>query len=62
MTASKPQIIDHYTQAEDALEKADFWANKDGNIPDRNTFVDRYLSIAQVHATLALAQSMNERA
>jgi hypothetical protein len=59
---TKPKVIDHFTAAEQELEQADFWANKDGNIPNRDVIVEHHLARASVHATLSLAQSMNERA
>jgi hypothetical protein len=62
IVTTKPKVIDHFTAAEQELEQADFWANKDGIIPDRRVHVDHYIALAGVHATLSLAQSMNERA
>jgi hypothetical protein len=46
--------IDHYRDAERALERADYIANADNWHGDRPLDVSNKLAEAQVHATLAL--------
>lgn len=50
----------HYTEAERALERANYIANADPWIGDRGQDVATKLLEAQVHATLALAEATAE--
>jgi hypothetical protein len=46
----------------DALDKADFWANKDGPLDRelRDHMIDYHLRLAQIHAQLAVAQGLDK--
>lgn len=53
--------IDHATKALELVDKADQWANRD-NIRDpelRAHMIDYNLRLAQIHATLAVAQQVS---
>jgi hypothetical protein len=55
---------DHFTSSEEALRRADEWANRD-NVPSQETrdhMIDYNLSLAGIHAMLANAQATRELA
>jgi hypothetical protein len=54
-------ITDHFAAAEDALRRADDWANRDNvTSDDRARLVGHWLARAQIHATLAVSQGLAE--
>lgn len=54
---------DHAATARDHIRKADDWANRDNVDPDyRPVVVDYHLRLAQIHATLAVSQRIDDHA
>jgi hypothetical protein len=54
---------DHVAIALEHVEKADEWANRDGaslTLEYRDRMVNRELRLAQIHATLAVAEQISE--
>jgi hypothetical protein len=53
--------MDNYEIALNSVDRADFWANKDNVDPVyRPIAEDRALRLAQIHATLAVAQKLDK--
>jgi hypothetical protein len=52
---------DHSTIAQEHVDKADEWANRDSviNAEHRAHMVDYHLRLAQIHATLSVAQEVS---
>jgi len=53
------QIGDHAQTALAHVDRADDWANREADRELRNRVVDYNLRLAQIHATLAVAQQVN---
>jgi hypothetical protein len=55
-----PRHIDHAAEARAYLDNADSYANRDGMSAEaRESLVTHNLRMAEVHASLAIAQSMD---